>query len=62
LPNPTDYKWELRTTFVDKAQFVDGVRTYDVHARRNLKLEKNDKASVIGLFIVDFWFHVKHGY
>jgi len=23
-----DYKWEVGTTFVDKAQFVDGVRMY----------------------------------
>jgi len=30
-----DYKWEVGTTFMDKAQFVDGVRTYAVHAGRN---------------------------
>jgi len=41
-----DYKWEVGTTFVDKAQFVDGVRTYIVHAGRNLKFEKNDKERV----------------
>jgi len=41
-----DYKWEVGTTFVDKAQFVDGVRTYVVHAGRNLKFEKNDKERV----------------
>jgi len=38
-----DYKWEVGTTIVDKAQFVDGVRTYVVHAGMNLKYDKNDK-------------------
>ncbi|XP_027916010.1 uncharacterized protein LOC114175451 [Vigna unguiculata] len=41
-----DYKWEVGTTFVDKEQFVDGVRTYVVHAGRNLKFDKNDKERV----------------
>ena len=41
-----DYKWEVGTTFVDKEQFVDGVRTYAVHAGRNLKFDKNDKERV----------------
>ena len=41
-----DYRWEVGTTFVDKEQFVDGVRTYDVHAGRNLKFDKNDKERV----------------
>jgi len=41
-----DYRWEVGTTFVDKKQFVDGVRTYVVHAGRNLKFDKNDKEKV----------------
>jgi len=67
-----DYRWEVGTTFVDKEQFVDGVRTYAVYAGRNLKFDKSDKERVrvrcLGAqgkcdwsLIVDFWFHVKHG-
>ena len=60
-----DCKWEVATTFVDKAQFVDGVRTYVVHVGRNLKFKKNDKERVrvrcLGAHGKCDWFHVKHG-
>ena len=41
-----NYKWGVGTIFVNKDQFVDGVRTYVEHARGNLKFTKNDKERV----------------
>ncbi|XP_014489920.1 uncharacterized protein LOC106752702 [Vigna radiata var. radiata] len=41
-----DYKWEVWTVFVDKAHFIEAIRTYVVHTRRALKFVKNDKRRV----------------
>jgi len=41
-----DYKWDVSTIFIDKGQFINGVRTYVMHVGRNLKFTKNDKERV----------------
>jgi len=41
LKSMTDYKWEVGTTFVDKEQFVDGVRTYAFMLGETWSLRKN---------------------
>jgi len=41
-----DYKCEVGTVFLDKNHFKDVVRTYAIHAGRNLKFLKNDSKRV----------------
>jgi len=40
--NMEDYQWEIGTYFIDKAQFVDTIRTYGVHSGLKLKIQRND--------------------
>ena len=40
--NMEDYQWEIGTYFIDKAQFVDSIRTYSVHSGLKLKIQRND--------------------
>ncbi|KOM37451.1 hypothetical protein LR48_Vigan03g083300 [Vigna angularis] len=40
--NMSEYKWEVGTKFSDKNEFMEAVRSYVVHAGRNLKFVKND--------------------
>ncbi|WVY96563.1 hypothetical protein V8G54_028714 [Vigna mungo] len=44
--NMSEYKWEVGTKFSDKNEFMEAVRSYVVHARRNLKFLKNDNRRV----------------
>jgi hypothetical protein len=44
--NMRDYEWEVGTYFVSKKEFQDAVRTFAVHAARDLKFDKNDKRRV----------------
>jgi len=41
-----DYKWEVRTYFLDKEHFRDAVRTYSIHSGRNIRFVKNDKRRI----------------
>jgi len=41
-----DYKWEVGTVFLDNNHFKDAIRTYAIHAGRNLKFLKNDSKRV----------------
>lgn len=42
-----NYKWEVGTTFTDKDEFKEAIRSYVVHAGRALKFVKNDKRRVM---------------
>ncbi|WVY90817.1 hypothetical protein V8G54_036331 [Vigna mungo] len=42
----SEYKWEVGTKFSDKNEFMEAVRSYVVHAGRNLKFLKNDNRRV----------------
>jgi len=42
----TDYKWEVGTVFLDNNHFKDVIRTYAIHAGRNMKFLKNDSKRV----------------
>ncbi|XP_014495732.1 uncharacterized protein LOC106757562 [Vigna radiata var. radiata] len=44
--NMSEYKWEVGTKFNDKNEFMEAVRSYAVHAGRNLKFLKNDNRRV----------------
>ena len=41
-----DYKWEVGTVFLYNNHFKDAIRTYAIHAGRNLKFLKNDSKRV----------------
>jgi len=41
-----DYKWEVGIVFLDNNHLKDAIRTYAIHARRNLKFLKNDSKQV----------------
>ena len=41
-----DYKWEVRTYFTEKEEFVEAIRTYGAHNGRKLKIFRNEKRRV----------------
>ena len=41
-----DYKWEVGTVFLNNNHFKDVIRTYAIHAERNMKFLKNDSKRV----------------
>ena len=43
-----DFKWDVRTYFLNKEHVRDVVRTYAVHGGRNIRFVKNDKHRVRG--------------
>ena len=41
-----NYKWEVGTVFLENNHFKDAIRTYAIHAGRNMKFLKNDSKIV----------------
>ncbi|XP_017438361.1 uncharacterized protein LOC108344427 [Vigna angularis] len=44
--NMSEYKWKVGAKFSDKNEFMEAVKSYVVHAGRNLKFVKNDNRRV----------------
>jgi len=38
-----EYEWEVGTYFINKEEFIEAIRMYDLQNERNLKFVKNDK-------------------
>ncbi|WVZ07084.1 hypothetical protein V8G54_020430 [Vigna mungo] len=49
------YKWEVRTFFTEKKEFMDGIQTYALSNGRNMKFIKNDKKRIIVKIDVNAW-------
>lgn len=41
-----DFKWEMRTYFIEKQDFLDAMKTYALENGKNLKFVKNDKRTI----------------